>query len=337
MSLNNFSKYREVVLLSTNTCKSGQRESNKFVIISWYMKSGEVQLNGKLFVSTRKAAEIAGYAIDYIGQLCRGGKLETTRLGRSWYVSVDSLNAYRVSVGELSEGMSGESSSVAVMPSNQTVSPVVTRPTLEKITNGVLYSSDSRSLFPSLSKHVPQHAVPEILRDVEHVVTSASTASEHTIYESLPHSLKEKIKNAIHHARAKTSFSAESGSSLSLAPSISSKLFLSGVLVMSIGLVIVASVFQSVSGIPIYEALTAQTNASLNSTAPLSDESVGVVIENVGEQSRVARISDIQNSFSDSVVVTEDPSGTTGVITPVFKGGRSGNEFLYVLVPIIEE
>ncbi len=44
----------------------------------------------------------------------------------------------------------------------------------------------------------------------------------------------------------------------------------------------------------------------------------------------------IQNSFSDEVAVRPDQSGTSGVITPVFRK-NSGEDFLYVLVPLKEQ
>ena len=56
--------------------------------------SDELILNGKTFVSSKKAAESTGYARDYIGQLSRGGLIEAERVGGLWYVSMDSLENY---------------------------------------------------------------------------------------------------------------------------------------------------------------------------------------------------------------------------------------------------
>ncbi len=36
----------------------------------------ELTLDGKTYVSSRRAAEITGYAKDYVGQLCREGHVE---------------------------------------------------------------------------------------------------------------------------------------------------------------------------------------------------------------------------------------------------------------------
>ncbi len=56
--------------------------------------SDELVLNGKNYVSSKKAAEQTGYARDYIGQLSRGGLIDAERVGGLWYVSLDSLESY---------------------------------------------------------------------------------------------------------------------------------------------------------------------------------------------------------------------------------------------------
>jgi len=53
----------------------------------------ELKLDGKIYVSSKRAAEITGYAKDYIGQLSRAGKLDSKMVGRNWYINKDSLQA----------------------------------------------------------------------------------------------------------------------------------------------------------------------------------------------------------------------------------------------------
>lgn len=55
----------------------------------------ELTLDGKIYVSSKRAAEITGYAKDYVGQLCREGHVEARLVGRSWYVLEDSIKAHR--------------------------------------------------------------------------------------------------------------------------------------------------------------------------------------------------------------------------------------------------
>ncbi|MBP9757568.1 MAG: helix-turn-helix domain-containing protein [Candidatus Pacebacteria bacterium] len=56
--------------------------------------SDELELHGKTYVSSKKAAESTGYARDYIGQLSRGGLIDAERVGGLWYVSMESLQNY---------------------------------------------------------------------------------------------------------------------------------------------------------------------------------------------------------------------------------------------------
>ncbi|MBU3925705.1 hypothetical protein KJ763_00855, partial [Patescibacteria group bacterium] len=59
------------------------------------MTKEEIQLSGKILVSLKKASEISGYAKDYIGQLCRANKINSKRIGRDWFVSIDDLISYQ--------------------------------------------------------------------------------------------------------------------------------------------------------------------------------------------------------------------------------------------------
>ncbi len=57
------------------------------------MKS--IILDGKEFVKASEAAKEHGYTNDYIGQLCRGNKVDAQLVGRVWYVHVESLLKHR--------------------------------------------------------------------------------------------------------------------------------------------------------------------------------------------------------------------------------------------------
>ena len=54
----------------------------------------ELEISGKLFISTRRAAKLHKYHSDYIGQLIRAKKVVGQKVGRSWYVDAKSLDAY---------------------------------------------------------------------------------------------------------------------------------------------------------------------------------------------------------------------------------------------------
>lgn len=54
----------------------------------------ELEIAGQRYLSTRRAGKEHKYHSDYIGQLIRSGKVIGKKVGRSWYVQEQSLNAY---------------------------------------------------------------------------------------------------------------------------------------------------------------------------------------------------------------------------------------------------
>lgn len=54
-----------------------------------------IDLDGKTYVKLAVLAKAYGYTTDYIGQLCRGGKLDAKLVGRSWYATEASLEAHK--------------------------------------------------------------------------------------------------------------------------------------------------------------------------------------------------------------------------------------------------
>ena len=58
------------------------------------MEQDDITVSGRLYVSSRRAAEISGYNKDYIGQLSRKGKLRHIMLGRDRFIDEESLKYY---------------------------------------------------------------------------------------------------------------------------------------------------------------------------------------------------------------------------------------------------
>jgi len=54
-----------------------------------------MQIEGKSYISSKRASELSGYAQDYIGQLSRKSFIDARRIGGLWYVSMESLEAYK--------------------------------------------------------------------------------------------------------------------------------------------------------------------------------------------------------------------------------------------------
>lgn len=54
-----------------------------------------IVLDGKKYISSKRAAQLGGYTKDYIGQMCRSGKLNAKLLGRNWYILENSLLSHK--------------------------------------------------------------------------------------------------------------------------------------------------------------------------------------------------------------------------------------------------
>jgi hypothetical protein len=57
--------------------------------------SDEISMDGKEYISSKRASELSGYAQDYIGQLARSGSIDAQRVGGLWHVSMASLQNYK--------------------------------------------------------------------------------------------------------------------------------------------------------------------------------------------------------------------------------------------------
>ncbi len=55
----------------------------------------EILIEEKRYVSSKQAAKVTGYAKDYIGQLCREGRVPARLVGRSWYVLESAIHDHR--------------------------------------------------------------------------------------------------------------------------------------------------------------------------------------------------------------------------------------------------
>ena len=55
----------------------------------------ELEIDGKTYLSSKAAAKLTGYAKDYVGQLCREGRVNARLVGRSWYVLEESIRTHR--------------------------------------------------------------------------------------------------------------------------------------------------------------------------------------------------------------------------------------------------
>lgn len=57
--------------------------------------NSDLSFDGKVFISVNRASELTGYTQDYLGQLCRGGRVPSKMIGRTWYIDHDAVMAHK--------------------------------------------------------------------------------------------------------------------------------------------------------------------------------------------------------------------------------------------------
>ncbi|MBT3282633.1 hypothetical protein HON59_01375 [bacterium] len=66
----------------------------------------ELIFAGNKYISSKRAGKLTGYTTDYIGQMCRGGKMDCRLVGRNWYINEEVMKAQKKSFkkAQLNEG-----------------------------------------------------------------------------------------------------------------------------------------------------------------------------------------------------------------------------------------
>ncbi len=57
--------------------------------------NSDLFFENKKYIPAKDASRLTGYSKDYIGQLCRGGKVLSKKIGATWYVGEESLLEYK--------------------------------------------------------------------------------------------------------------------------------------------------------------------------------------------------------------------------------------------------
>lgn len=127
-----------------------------------------IAFDGVEYIKASVAAKDFGYTSDYIGQLCRAKKIDARLVGRTWFVSSDSIVAHKRN--KHAKKASPESSSLSVTaiktkPSRVKIDSVVKNKTAKLVNNivsaepkerilKVAYDRDEEALLPTLVKKV---------------------------------------------------------------------------------------------------------------------------------------------------------------------------------------
>lgn len=119
----------------------------------------ELVLSGEKYISSKRASALTGYAKDYVGQLVRTGKVEATRVGRSWFVLERSILAHS---GRQSE--TEQSPQLRASKKQYELNPAVLRKYyagagLPSTWSEISYLADNSPIMPSIiSKSVPANS-----------------------------------------------------------------------------------------------------------------------------------------------------------------------------------
>lgn len=116
------------------------------------MDMDEILIGEKKYVSSKRAAKVTGYAKDYIGQLCREGRVPARLVGRSWYVLETAIHDHRFGDQKIEQ-------EVETAPPTSGLSTTWESPR---------YEASSAEILPSLNRlqdnEVPQHLLQDSWR-----------------------------------------------------------------------------------------------------------------------------------------------------------------------------
>ncbi|MFA6279112.1 MAG: helix-turn-helix domain-containing protein [Candidatus Paceibacterota bacterium] len=115
----------------------------------------EILIEEKKYVSSKQAAKITGYAKDYIGQLCREGRVPARLVGRSWYVLETAIQDHRFGNPEV------------VVPERPKSAP---QASIASTWAPPRYEASSEALLPSVNR-------PQDNNTTEPEITSPSSAN----------------------------------------------------------------------------------------------------------------------------------------------------------------
>lgn len=369
-------------------------------------------LEHKKFISAKQASVLVGYAQDYVGQLCREGKIESKMVGRTWFVSEESILNHKISNLKKSidpriqeilniKKVSDEQTQSSLISQTQETCVVQTQNTLENnvneksVSEKVNYEKNNDDVIDqkivelkrvrNATRVLPPIYNPQITSSASIVLNKPTISLVSNSYSSELSSVNNKIDDAI-----------------ALLPSRKILMSLVMIVVIITNIFFLRNIFNSnssavnkitdkaitktlavnsTSDLPasIFSELSGLSNSILsffgfgksgvgtNDTTQLAKNDAVVsgqintqnnpdtsyrvnpemgqstkfdgiaVVPSLGQSEKEEVLKkNIKNTFSDEVEVIPDKSGTSGVITPVFKKVSKDN-YVYVLVPEVKK
>ncbi len=268
-----------------------------------FMKDALI-LQDKKYISAKRAAIIFGYSSDYVGQLCREGKIECTMVGRSWFVSEESVLNHKLSNSE-----SEVSTEVTPKLVEQSAPVIPVVPVVPEVSKPAFLKPESKieDFIAHVSKPIVVSTPAPIATPLAAPIASTTSVQQVKVAEPIA---KVPVISPIQVSHIKKSDKKHSKLDLSLV-----------LLLLLLSAIFLGRSFISYFPFSSRDIVATAMNGIV--VAPsLSSDSENESLKN-----------DLRNPFSDEVQIKPDSSGTSGVIVPVFKESK-GDDFLYVMVPV---
>jgi len=152
-------------------------------------------LDGKKYISAKEASSITGYSKDYIGQLARGKKIDSKRIGRVWYVLEEAILNYKNFLNQSGLSLETETKKIQL--------PELVRTYLQKPPSAggklILFVFSSLLMVGVFSVSGSKVSIPNLLKNVFSVPANFLPASVESItspaisYDSLASAFKNYI------------------------------------------------------------------------------------------------------------------------------------------------
>lgn len=144
---------------------------------------------GKKYISAKRASEISSYASDYVGQLCRAGKLDCRMVGRSWFVTEESLHLHKAAISR-EEGQRSRIENLRGKPKVEIKIPEVVK---KEIVNEVPVESP-KEFIPEIPKKLPSEKREIIVYSVNQSLVVPSKIDLNQNKNEIKDFIKDELK-----------------------------------------------------------------------------------------------------------------------------------------------
>jgi hypothetical protein len=120
----------------------------------------KIVIDGKTYQKATDVAKDLGYTSDYVGQLCRAGKVEAQQVGRTWFVVPETIHEHKKSRYRSNQAKSKAAIAAyhsAAQTTSQTIADAITPSRL----SSHHYETDETDLIPRLRSQTPKKSEPE--------------------------------------------------------------------------------------------------------------------------------------------------------------------------------